>query len=82
MSVVGTIATDVRTDDAIVRLWKSAVKDDDQLLDEAIAKVYGDMISFDRGRAEVAMSLTIRRQRDAKDAFKSFLRDLRSRCKK
>jgi hypothetical protein len=62
------------TQDAIFRLWKTAIKDDDKLLDEAIAAVHDQMISFDRLRAERVMELIIRRHRDAKDAFKAMLR--------
>jgi len=40
--------------DAIFRLWKSALKDDDTLIDEAIAGTYDRMISIDPVRAEKA----------------------------
>jgi hypothetical protein len=62
------------TQDAIFRLWKTAIKDDEKLLDEVIAAVHDQMISFDRERAERVMELIIRRHRDAKDAFKAMLR--------
>jgi len=61
------------TQDAIFRLWKTAIKDDEKLLDEAIAAVHDQMISFDRVRAEQVIGLIIRRHRDAKDAFKAIL---------
>jgi hypothetical protein len=35
------------TPDAIFRLWKTATKDDENLLDEAIAAVHDQMNSFD-----------------------------------
>jgi hypothetical protein len=62
------------TQDAIFRLWRTALKDDETLLDEAIATVHDQMISFDRARAERVMELIIRRHRDAKDAFRAMLR--------
>jgi hypothetical protein len=65
------------TENEIFRLWRTAIKDDDKLVDEAIQKVYDDMISFDRGRAEMVISLIIRRNREAGHAFRSLLRDMR-----
>jgi hypothetical protein len=62
------------TQEAIFRLWKTAIKDDDELLEEAIAAVHDQMMSFDRARAERVMELIIRRHRDAKNAFKAMLR--------
>ena len=61
------------TQDAIFRLWKTAIKDDEKLLDEAIAAVHDQMMSFDRVRAERVISLIIRRHRDAKYAFRAML---------
>ena len=58
---------------AIFRLWKTALKDDETLLDEAIASVHEQMTSLDQARAEQVMSLIIRRHRDAKEAFKAML---------
>jgi hypothetical protein len=72
------------TEEAIFRLWKTAIKDDEKLLDEAIAAVHDQMISFDRVRAERVMELIIRRHRGAKDAFRAMLRANRvqySRCR-
>jgi hypothetical protein len=62
------------TQDAIFRLWKTAIKDDENLLDEMIAAVHDQMISCDRAGAERVIGLIIRRQRDATDAFKAMLR--------
>jgi hypothetical protein len=62
------------TQDAIFRLWKAAIKDDENLLDDAIAAVHDQMISSDRVNAERVIGLIIRRHRDAKDAFKAMLR--------
>ena len=50
--------------DAIFRLWKSALKDDESLIDEAIAATYDRMISIHPVRAEQVMSLIIRRHAD------------------
>jgi hypothetical protein len=58
---------------AIFRLWKAALKDDESLLDEAIASVHEQMTSLDQVRTEHVMSLIIRRHRDAKEAFKALL---------
>jgi hypothetical protein len=58
---------------AILRLWKAAVKDDESLLDEAIAAVHDQMMSLDPARAERVISLIIRRHRDAKCAFRAVL---------
>jgi hypothetical protein len=63
---------------AIFRLWKAALKDDEKLLDEAIASVHEQMTSLDQARAEHLMSLIIRRHRDAKGAFKAMLIDIRT----
>ena len=43
-------------------------------LDEAIAALHDQMISFDRVRAERVMELIIRRHRNAKGAFRAMLR--------
>jgi hypothetical protein len=60
--------------DAIFRLWRSALKDDERLIDEAIAATYDRMNSIDPVRAEQVMSLIIRRHADAKNALKDLLR--------
>ena len=64
---------------AIFRLWKAAVKDDESLLDEAIAAVHDQMMSLDPARAERVISLIIRRHRHAKCAFKAMLNANRGR---
>ena len=63
--------------DAIFRLWKAAIKDDEGLLDEAIAAIFDRMERVDPVRAEEVVSLTIRRHRGAKQA----LRDILARTK-
>ena len=62
----------------IFRLWKVALKDDETLLDEAIASVHEQMTSLDQARAERVMSLIIRRRGDAKEAFKAVLMAIRT----
>ena len=64
---------------AIFRLWRAAVKDDEGLLDEAIAAVHEQMMSLDRARAEHVISLIIRRHGDAKCAFRAMLNANRRR---
>jgi hypothetical protein len=56
--------------DAIYRLWKAALKDDDQLLDDVIKATYDRLIRRDPVRAEQMMSLIIRRHRDGRKALK------------
>jgi hypothetical protein len=67
------------TQEAIFRLWKMAIKDDEKLLDEAITHLYADIVSFDRARAERVVSLIIRRHHESTDAFKALLNDLSKR---
>jgi hypothetical protein len=59
--------------DAIFRLWKSALKDDDRLLDEAITAAYDRMTTTDPARAQEVISLIIRRQKGARQAFRNVL---------
>jgi hypothetical protein len=54
--------------DAIFRLWK-ADKDDERLLDEAVKETYERMVGADPVHAEEVMSLIIRRNGAAKQAF-------------
>jgi hypothetical protein len=56
--------------DAIFRLWKAALKDDEGLLDEVIKTTYDRMVRRDPIRAEQIMSLVIRRHRDGRQALK------------
>ena len=63
---------------AIFRLWKAAVKDDEELLNAIIASVHEQMMLSNQPRAEWVMGLIIRRHRDAKDALKAILNRLRS----
>jgi hypothetical protein len=65
--------------DAVFRLWKAAIKDDEALLDEAITQIYERMVRIDPVRAEEVMSLTIRRDRSAKQAFKDIFARAKAR---
>jgi hypothetical protein len=56
--------------DAVYRLWKAALKDDEGLLDEMIKATYDRMVRRDPIRAEKMMSLIIRRHRDGRQALK------------
>jgi hypothetical protein len=67
------------TEEEIFCLWKTAITDDEKLIDEIIRSVYDDLVSFDRQRTEIAMNLTIRRHRDAQGTLRSLLDDLRKR---
>jgi hypothetical protein len=48
------------------------------LIDISLVRI-DDMVSFDRERAEVVMGLIIRRHREAGQAFRSRLDDMRDR---
>jgi hypothetical protein len=65
---------------SIFRLWKAAIKDDERLLDEAIAETYERIVRVDSVRAEEVVSMTIRRHRDAKQAFRTFSSEPRRAC--
>jgi hypothetical protein len=68
------------TEEQIFRLWSSAIKDDDRLVDELIQKAYEQMIAHDRARSEAVMQLTIRRNAAAIGAFRTLLEDMRTGC--
>jgi hypothetical protein len=63
------------TEEQIFRLWRSAIKDDDKLIDEVIQRVYEQMIAYDHARFEAVMQLTIRRNASAGCAFRALLED-------
>jgi hypothetical protein len=65
--------------DAIYRLWKTALKDDEGLLDEVIKATYDRMIRRDPIRAEQMMSLIIRRHRDGRQALRDMITERASR---
>ena len=60
---------------AIFRLWKAALKDDERLLDDAIAAVHDQMMLSDRVRAERVISMIIRRHRHAQRRLHSHAHD-------
>jgi hypothetical protein len=59
--------------DAIYRLWKAALKDDEGLIDEVIKATYVRLIRPDPIRAEQMMSLIIRRHSDGQRALRKML---------
>jgi hypothetical protein len=63
----------------VFRLWRCAVKDDDDLVDEVIQQVYENIIAFDCERAESVIELIVRRNLAAGCAFRSLLKDMRVR---
>jgi len=67
--------------EAIFRVWKAAIKDDEKLLDELIASVHKQMMSLDQARAERVMSLIVRRHCDAKEAFRAMLIAIRTQSR-
>ena len=64
------------TKDKIFRLWKAAIKDDDNFVDEIIRKVYDDMTAFDSERRDIVIDLTVRRHKIAGDEFRTLLSDM------
>jgi hypothetical protein len=65
------------TKEQVFRLWRCAIKDDDELIDEVIQHSYEDIIAFDCARAECAMGLIIRRHMAAGCVFRTLLKDVR-----
>jgi hypothetical protein len=68
------------TEEQIFRLWSSAIKDDDRLVDEVIRSVYQRMIAYDRARSEAVMQLAIRRKAAARCALRALLEDMQKVC--
>jgi hypothetical protein len=65
--------------EAFFRLWKAAVKDDEALLDDALAAAYDRMMRVDPERADEVMTLIIRRQKGARQAFRDILARIKAR---
>jgi hypothetical protein len=65
--------------DAVFRLWKAALKDDEALLDDMIAASYDRMMRVDPARAEEVMGLVIQRHRSARQAFRDMLDRVKGR---
>jgi hypothetical protein len=66
------------TREQVFRLWQCAIKDDDQLVDEIIQRVYENIVAFDSKRAESVIELIVRRSITARWAFHSLLSDMRA----
>ena len=49
------------TREHVFRLWRCAIIDDNELVDEVIQHTYEDMITFDCQRSECVMELMVRR---------------------
>jgi hypothetical protein len=62
----------------VFRLWQCAIKDDDQLVDEIIERIYENIVAFDCKRAESVIELIVRRSITARWAFRSLLSDMRA----
>jgi hypothetical protein len=63
-------------EEQVFRLWRCAIKDDDNLIDTVIEKVYDKMVAFDPQRADTVMQLIIERDEVAGPSFRSLLQDL------
>ena len=66
------------TREQVFRLWQCAIKDDDQLVDEIIERIYENIVAFDCKRAESVIELIVRRSITARWAFRSLLNDMRA----
>jgi hypothetical protein len=66
------------TKEQVFRLWRCAIKDDDQLVDEMIHHVYEDIVAFDCKRATSVMDLIVRRNLAAGWALQSLLKETRA----
>ncbi len=66
------------TRDAVFRLWRAAVKDDDKVADAVIQKVYDDMMAFDPECAESVMDLMVRRNPAGEEAFRALVKDMQA----
>jgi hypothetical protein len=63
----------------VVRLLKCAVKDDDNLVDAIVEKLYGTMRDFDAGRAKQTVELIVDRDTTTASKFRALLDDLLTR---
>ena len=64
------------TKEQVFRLWRSAVKDEDRLLDATIEQLCEGMIAFDLARAETVIRLIIERDEAAAPTFRSLLQEI------
>lgn len=65
------------TKEQVFRLWRCAIKDDDELVDAMIQHAYEDIMALDCARAECAIGLIIRRHMAAGHVFEALLKDAR-----
>jgi hypothetical protein len=80
-TVSGNLQRPALSQDAMFRLWRAAIKDDNNLNDMVIEKVYEEMIAFDRERAEGIIQSIVRRDKAATaNAFPGLLQEMRERC--
>lgn len=66
------------TQEQVFRLLRCAIEDDEELVDETIEQMYGNIIAFDYKRAECVIELIVQRSVTAKWAFRSLLKDMRT----
>ena len=64
------------TEEQVFRLWRCAIKDDDNLIDTVIEKLYDKMVAFDPERADTVMQLIIERDEVAGPSFRTLLQDI------
>jgi hypothetical protein len=63
--------------DMLFRLFRAAVKDEDDIADPVIQSAYEDMVSYDQERARGVMELIVRRQPLAWSALYALLAEAR-----
>jgi hypothetical protein len=73
-----TVRHHALTKEQVFRLWQCAIKDDDELVDEIIERVYENIVAFDYKRAESVIELVVRRSVTARWVFRSLLKDMRA----
>jgi hypothetical protein len=64
------------TPEQVFRLWRCAIKDDEELVDELIERVYENILAFSDKRAESVIELMCRRSIAARWAFHTLLKDM------
>jgi hypothetical protein len=64
------------TPEQVFRLWRCAIKDDEQLVDELIESVYQNILAFNDRRAESVIELMCRRSIASRWAFHMLLKDM------
>ena len=66
------------TREQVFRLWQCAIKDDEELVDDIIERIYENIVAFDCKRAESVIELIVTRSITARWAFRSLLNDMRA----